>query len=88
MSLLSASIATNTHWSPISGESVLPLLLRTVGPNLIYLQIPGSQAAHLRIHDPFAAMSGENEQPHDCVAIQGREPFCAADRASFQKALN
>ena len=57
-------------------------------PNLINLQIPGTQFAHSRIHQALTAMPRQNEQPHDGIAIEARQPFCAANRAALNKAVN
>ena len=65
-----------------------PRLLLHEGPDFVNLQVPAVQLAHSRIHQALAAMPRQNQQPHDGVAIQSRESFCAADRAAFHKALN
>src|SRR5437016_6267296 len=65
-----------------------PRLLLYEGPNFINLQIPTMQFAHPLIHQTRGASASEDQQPHDGVAIQAREPFSGADRAAFNEALN
>ena len=57
-------------------------------PQLVNLQILGGQVPHPAIHQTRTAFASDDQQPHDRVSIQAREPFCAADRAAFHKAPN
>jgi len=63
-------------------------LLHNKRPNSIALNSLEGKLPHTLIHQLLAALSGQYQQPHDRVAIQAREPFCAANRAPLQKALN
>jgi hypothetical protein len=67
--------------------SHVPALLADVAPDFVNLQIPGAEVLHLRIHQSCAALSGHDEQAHDCVAIQPCEALCTADRAPLKKAM-
>jgi hypothetical protein len=62
-------------------------LFPDVAPNLINLQIPGAEVSHSRVHQSGAALASDNEQTHDCVPIQAREPLCGSDRAALKKAM-
>src|SRR5207244_4825800 len=55
---------------------------------LINLQIFAGKISHSIIHQTRTVFASDNKQPHDGVAIQAREPFCAANRATFNKTLN
>src|SRR5438132_213777 len=57
-------------------------------PQLINLQIFAGKISHSIIHQTRTVFASDNKQPHDGVAIQAREPFCAANRATFNKTLN
>lgn len=73
------------HFRRIAAAHV-PALLADVAPDFINLQIFGLQVLHSRVHKTGAAVSGDDKQTHDCVAIQAYEPFRAANRTAFQKA--
>lgn len=83
----------NRHVNPLAPElrriafSHTTILFLHEGPDFIDLQIPGLESAHSLIHQACAALARDNKQTHDSVAIQAREPFCAADRTAFQKAM-
>ena len=70
----------------IAASHIAPLLA-DVTPNLIHLQIPGAEVSHSRVHESRAALSGYDEQSHDRVAIQSRQPLGATDRAALKKAM-
>ena len=57
-------------------------------PQLINLQIFAGKISHSIIHQTRTVFASDNKQPHDGVAIQAREPFCAANRAALNKAVN
>jgi hypothetical protein len=56
-------------------------------PDFINLQIPGGQVPHSRVHQLRAAFPGDDEQTHDRVAVESGKPLRAANRATFQKAV-
>jgi hypothetical protein len=64
----------------------VPALLSDVSPDFVNLQIPGAESAHSRVHQPGAMFASDQQQSHNGVAVESREPFRAADRAAFQKA--
>ena len=64
-----------------------PCFLLNERPDFINLQIPRLQVSHSRIHHAGAALSRDNEQPHDCISVQSRQSLRAANRAAFQKAM-
>lgn len=71
----------------VSGADVPPFLA-DVAPDFIDLQIPGVESAHSRVHETDAAFSGDEQKPHDRVAVKAAEPLCGSDRATLQKAVN
>src|SRR5437899_2865176 len=57
-------------------------------PDFINLQVPAMQFVHPLIHQTPRASASKDQQPHDGIAIQAREPLCTANRAAFNEALN
>jgi len=66
----------------------LALLLLDKRPDFIALHIAALKAVQTRIQKPLAALSRKFQEAHDRVPIESDEPFCAANGAPFDKALN
>ena len=49
--------------------------------------IPGPQVFRSSVHQLRAALTSDQQQAHDRVAIQARKPFSAANRAAFQQTM-
>lgn len=83
----------NRHIHPLTTKlgrispANIAVLFAHEGPDFIQLQIPGLQSADLGVHESRRALSGQDEQSHNRVAVQSRKPFGAADRASLKQAM-
>lgn len=64
------------------------LLLAHEAPNLITLYIAAIQVLQSRVQQSLASLANCFKQPHNRVSVEAREPFCAANRAAFKKAMN
>ena len=86
-------LGINRHKDPLTAEfggiaaADAFLFLSDPRPDFIHFQVPGYESAHSRIHEARTALSSDKQEPHDRVAIQTREPFCGANRAPLQKAV-
>jgi len=64
------------------------LFLANEGPNFIGLNMLASQIAHPLVHEFKAGLTGKNEQPHDGIPMQPRNPLGSADAGSFDEQLH
>ena len=64
------------------------LLFKAKSPYLIALDEIALQIAHSLIHEPRAALSGQNEQLHNRVPMQSCKALCRANGAAFYQALD
>ena len=64
------------------------LFLAYKGPNFVTLNVLAAKVSQLRFHQAYAALPGENEQPHNCVPVQLRDSFGGTDAGAFKKKLN
>ena len=64
------------------------LLLLAVCPNLVRLNPFALEILHRHFHQLYAALTSENKQPHDRVAVQSSNAFCAANAGAFNQKLN
>src|ERR1700692_666934 len=65
----------------------VPAFLADVSLDFVNLQIPGAEIPHSRVHQSGTMLSRNEQEMHDRIAIESSEPFCTADRAPFQKAM-
>ena len=84
----------NRHIDPLAAELGSIALPNVAGflldkrPDFVELQIPGPEISHSSVHRSGAALSRHHEKAHDCVAIDPGKPLGAANRATFDKALD
>jgi hypothetical protein len=64
------------------------LFLANEGPDFIALDVLAVQIAHPLVHQFKARLAGQNEQPHDRVTMQTRNPLRSADTGSFDEQLH
>lgn len=64
------------------------LLFSTETPDLISLDSSAAKSAQLFIHQLRAALTSENEEPEDGIAVHLRNALCAANARAFQQKLN
>lgn len=58
-----------------------------VSPDFVNLKVPRAEISHSHVHQLRAALASDDKQTHNRVAIETREPFCAANRAAFEQAF-
>jgi hypothetical protein len=83
----------NRHKHPLAAElrritaTNVALFLADKRPDFVQLQIPGPDVANLSVHESGAALASDQQKAHDSVAVESSQSLRAADRATFQKAL-
>jgi hypothetical protein len=88
------SFLINRHVNPLVAQfgrivfTDVTRLFLNEGPNFVNLQIPGAQITHSGIHQSGAALTSNDQQPHDGISVESCQPLRAANRAAFKKALN
>ncbi len=63
-------------------------LLLHEAPNLVDLKVSRAQIAHRGVHQAGTALTGDQEQTHDGIAVESCQSLCAADRAPLKQTLN
>ena len=66
----------------------ITLLLGAKSPDFVALQALAVEVTHSRIHQCYAALSGENQQAKDCVAVQLRDALRTTHAGTFDQKLN
>src|SRR5947207_643508 len=87
-SLVSASIPTNTYWSPNSaGSSLLNtlLVLKHVGPDFIDLDSLGANVAYSFIQEPSAGIADAQQDAHHSLVLNTYYASGSPNAVSFDQ---
>lgn len=57
-------------------------------PDFVALNPPALQVLHRRFHESYAALPGDDQQSENCIAVQLRDAFSAADACALYQQLN
>jgi hypothetical protein len=64
------------------------LVFGDIAPNFVTLNPLAFQILHLRFHEGYTALPGENQQAENCVTVQLCDAFGAANTSAFDEKLN